>query len=227
MNKVSDRVLGSAAAIFLQVGFLFFFLQTVRVVQSPTTSARELTLSLPLLRPALQKSPPNLAPARSPVRLPPRTPLPFPSTAPLPGPVQLAPPSGIAGFGRSLFGCAPEHYADLPPDERAHCSKPGDGMAKNDDKDLLAEPRSHAKYEAMWQEQWTEDHWLPAPCPPTGEKTVAQCLIEQAIAERRRAQAAWDKIAEDQAAALKPKILLPPFPNRHGQPESNGNPPQK
>jgi hypothetical protein len=27
----------------------------------------------------------------------------------------------------------------------------------------------------------------------------------------RRAQAAWDEIAEDRAAALKPKPLVPPF----------------
>jgi hypothetical protein len=121
----------------------------------------------------------------------------------------LAPPSGLAGFGRSLFGCAPEQYADLTPDERAHCPKPGEGLAKNDDRDLVTPPRSRAKLEAMWQEQWDEDHWVPGPCPPS-ERPAVLCLLDQAIAENRRAQAAWDKIAADRAAALKPKP--PPVP---------------
>jgi hypothetical protein len=36
-------------------------------------------------------------------------------------------------------------------------------------------------------------------------------------ARDRRAQAAWDKIAEDRAAALKPKPLVPPPFRRKGK----------
>jgi hypothetical protein len=129
----------------------------------------------------------------------------------------LAPPSGLAGFGRSLFGCAPEQYANLTQDQRAHCPKPGEGLAKNDDRDLLTPPRSHAKMEAMWQEQWAEDHWAPAPCLPSDSIPVAVCLLGQSIAENRRRQAAWEKIAADRAADLKPRPPPVPIPFRHGQ----------
>jgi hypothetical protein len=61
----------------------------------------------------------------------------------------LASPSGLAGFGRSLFGCAPEHYADLLPDERAHCPKPGEGLAVNEPPDLMGGP-SHVKDNPRW-----------------------------------------------------------------------------
>jgi len=142
--------------------------------------------------------------------------VPSPIAAPPAAAAPLAPPSGLAGFGRSLFGCAPEHYADLTSDERAHCPKPGEGLAKNDDRDLVTPPRSRAKLQAMWQEKWDEDHWVPGPCAP-GDKPAALCLLEQAVAENRRAAAAWDKIAEDRASALKPKPLVPPPFRRDGK----------
>jgi hypothetical protein len=123
----------------------------------------------------------------------------------------LAPPGGIAGFGRSLFDCAPEHYAELTPDERAHCPKPGEGMAKRDDNDLTAPPRSRAKDELLWQEQWAEDHYVPAVCPlGDGPGAVARCVLEQAKAENHRRAAAWQKIEDQKAARLQePKRPVP------------------
>jgi hypothetical protein len=122
-------------------------------------------------------------------------------------PQVLTPPSGITGFGRSLFGCAPEHYADLPPDERAHCPKPGEGLAVNQPPDLLNPPKSHAKDEALWLEEQTEKNWITE-C--AGAIEVAKCMMRQSIAENRRAQAARQKIADDKALALQePKRPLP------------------
>jgi len=200
------RTLGATLALLVQAGFLSL------VLLSPSRPARPLAglahETILLLRPLTTPKAATID-ARGPARrakntLPIIVPVVPPSATP-----SLAPPSGLAGFGQALFGCAPEHYADLTPDQRAHCPKPGEGMAKNDDKDLGAEPRSHAKYEARWQEQWAEGHWAPAPCLPAGE-TVALCLLGQSIAENRRRQAAWSKIAEDEAAALQePKRPLP------------------
>ncbi|HEX4271814.1 MAG TPA: hypothetical protein VHZ32_10525 [Rhizomicrobium sp.] len=177
------------------------------VLLSPRHPARPLT-SLAhetiLLLHALPRAAPAVIDARSPVR---RTQIPSPIIVPaMPSfaSPSLAPPSGLATFGQALFGCAPEHYADLTPDQRAHCPKPGDGMTRNSDADLAHEPRSHAKYEARWQEQWNEDHWVPAPCLP-GSGTVAQCLLDQSIAENRRAAAAWSRITADEATAHRPK----------------------
>jgi hypothetical protein len=64
-------------------------------------------------------------------------------------PSVAAPPSGIAGFGQSLFGCAPENYANLTPDARTHCIKPGEGLATNRQPDLMG-GNSHVKDNARW-----------------------------------------------------------------------------
>jgi len=74
------------------------------------------------------------------------------ASAPAPSPAApslAAPPSGIAGFGQSLFGCAPENYANLTPDARAHCIKPGEGLAYNHQPDLMG-GQSHVKDNARW-----------------------------------------------------------------------------
>jgi hypothetical protein len=211
MRQASWKQRGLGATFALSVQAIFLLL----VLLSPSHHAR---LASPppesiLLIPPLAVPAPTTIDARGPRRR--RTPAPAlvlvppPIVAPPTAAAPLAPPSGLAGFGRSLFGCTPEHYADLTPDERAHCPKPGEGLAKNEDRDLNTPPRSRAKLEAMWQEQWDEDHWVPGPCPPS-DKPAALCLMEQAVAQNRRAKAAWDKIAEDRAAALKPKPLVPP-----------------
>jgi len=56
--------------------------------------------------------------------------------------------SDLQAFGRALFGCAPEHYAELSPEDRAHCVKPGEGLALQPP-DLLGGP-SHVKNNARW-----------------------------------------------------------------------------
>jgi hypothetical protein len=56
--------------------------------------------------------------------------------------------SDLQAFGRALFGCAPEHYAELSPEDRAHCTKPGEGLAYQPP-DLLGGP-SHVKQNARW-----------------------------------------------------------------------------
>ncbi len=202
-----QRALGAALALVVQALFLtMVFLSPSRPTRQLNSLAHETIL---LLR-SLPRTAPATIDARGPLSPKTRKAAPFVvPVVPLFTAPSLAPPSGLAGFGRALFGCAPEHYADLTPDERAHCPKPGEGMAMNDDKDLGAEPRSHAKYEARWQEQWTEDHRVPAPCLPTGP-SVTQCLLDQSIAENRRIQAAWNKIAEDEAAAQR--VKPPPIP---------------
>lgn len=114
---------------------------------------------------------PTPKPSRIDARGPLERPVAIPATpriAPPPdnaAPLSLAPPGGIAGFGRSLFGCAPEHYADLPPDERAHCPKPGEGMAINQPPDLMGGP-SHVKDNPRWANAMA--HKQPLPMLPGG-----------------------------------------------------------
>jgi hypothetical protein len=202
------RARGAALALLVQTSFVLMILLSSQRPVSLRSIAHETIL---LLHP-LPKITPQTIDARGaaathirPVKIPI-----LPNLAPpvLPPPV-LAPPSGIAGFGRSLFGCAPERYADLPPDEKAHCPKPGAGLAVNQPPDLLNPPKSHSRDEALWLEEQAERRWMPA---RDGPLEVAKCLMRQATAEKNRARAARQKIADDKARALQePKRPLPPI----------------
>lgn len=195
------RVRGATLALLVQAGFVLIILLSPTRLTPPRHPARETIL---LLHPLPQPAPRNID-ARGAVlhRAPPVAIPVLPNIAPS----VLAPPSGIADFGRSLFGCAPEHYADLPPDEKAHCPKPGEGMAVNQPPDLLKPFKSHSKDEALWLEEQAEERWVPV-C--AGALSVIDCQIEQSRAEHGRARAARQKIADEKALALQePKRPLP------------------
>ena len=200
-----SRGTGAILALLVQALFLWaLWFATIR--HSERTAGRETIL---VLHPTPRVEPSTIDARGAVARriAPMQTPI-LPNLAPpVPGPPALAPPSGIAGFGRSLFGCVPERYADLPPDEKAHCPKPGESMAVNQPPDLLNSPKSHSKDEALWQEELAERRWMPM-C--TGDLEVAKCILRQAIAESNRAKAARQKIADDKAAALQePKRPMP------------------
>ena len=202
-----ERARGAVLALLVQALFLLLVLLTPAHLTRPVIEKETLLLLPPLAPP----KPPITIDARAPSTLSTAPPIvPTPPTSPPVMIAPLAPPSGIAGFGRSLFGCAPEHYADLTPDERAHCPKPGEGMAVNQPPDLLAPPRSHAKDEALWQEQYAEDHYVPPICPPSDGPPVGFCVMHQAMAENRRRQEAWQKITEEKAKKMQePRRPLP------------------
>ena len=165
-RAIRDSARGGALALLVQAVFVAMLVLSSRHPAPLPKAARETILLLHAL-PNVPSQTIDARGAPSRVRRP-AIPLIIPAMPSFKTVPALAPPSGIAGFGRSLFGCAPEHYADLPPDEKAHCPKPGEGLATNQPPDLLNPPKSHAKDEAMWQEQWAEDHWVPAVCPPGG-----------------------------------------------------------
>jgi hypothetical protein len=75
------------------------------------------------------------------------------TTAPVPSTVLArpgaAPSLDLRDFGRALSGCAPEKYAELSPEDRKHCPKPGEGLAVNPPPDLLGD-RSYVKNNARW-----------------------------------------------------------------------------
>jgi hypothetical protein len=199
------RAGGAILALLVQFSFLLLVLLTPSHPLRPVIEKETLLLLPPLAPPkpvTIDARAPSVFSTAPPVVPPP----PYSPPAMI---APLAPPSGIAGFGRSLFGCAPEHYADLTPDERAHCPKPGEGMAVNQPPDLLAPPKSHAKDEALWLEQYAEDHYVPAICPPSNTP-IGFCVLHQAIAENRRRQEAWQKITEEKAARLQEPKRPPP-----------------
>ena len=201
-----QRAFGAALAFAVQAGFLLLvLLAPSHPPRLPSLPRETILIFPPLAVPA-----PSTIDARGPRKrrstAPTLIPTPPPVVAPPSTSPSFAPPSGIAGFGRSLFGCTPENYASLTSEQRAHCPKPGEGLAKNNDQDLLTGPRNRAQDEAMWQEKWDEDHWLPAAClPGAGPGATAQCLLAQGRSENHRVTAAWEKIADDRAAAAKAK----------------------
>jgi len=199
-----DRAQGAVLALLVQALFVLLLVTTHTTTPTRLSPVHETLLLL--------RSLPGPAPSSRPAAAPnsmrrPAIPLIIPAVPSFTPAPLLAPPSGIAGFGRSLFGCAPEHYADLPPDEKAHCPKPGEGMAVNPPPDLLNLPKSHAKDEALWLEEQREANWNTE-C--AGAIEVVKCMMHQSMAEHRRAQAARQKIADDKAAALQEPKHPPP-----------------
>jgi hypothetical protein len=138
-----DHLAGGVLALLVQAVFLWVF-TTAR--HAERAGGRETILFLhPLPPPA-----PSMIDARGARRT--RSPVTAPSAVPLSPLPQLSSPSpsDLQAFGRALFGCAPEHYAQLPPEERQHCPKPGEGLALNPPLALPGEERSHVKNNARW-----------------------------------------------------------------------------
>jgi len=142
------RLQGALLALLVQATLIAAaILSLTRPVFLPRPLQHEATLWLrPLPRPAEK---PNTIDARGSLRQSapvPRTVGPRPS--PLPALPSGPSASDLQAFGRALFGCAPEHYAELSPEDRAHCVQPGEGLALQPP-DLLGGP-SHVKNNARW-----------------------------------------------------------------------------
>jgi hypothetical protein len=197
-----ERAQGAVLALLVQGSFVLMILLSPSHPAAPTRALVHETILL--LHPLPKTAPPAINARGALPRKPALIQMPV---LPNVTPPALAPPSGILGFGRALFGCAPEHYADLPPDEKAHCPKPGEGMAINQPPDLLKPFKSHSKDEALWLEEQAEERWRTE-C--IGAVEIVKCMIAQTRAERGRAAAAMQKIADDKALALQePKRPLP------------------
>ena len=154
-----DHLVGGVLALLVQAGFLLLVLLSPSHSTRPASLARETLLFFP--PPAVPA--PSTIDARGPrrKRIAPSATLPVPPIASPPVAASpLAPPSGLAGFGQTLFGCAPEHYADLTPDQRAHCPKPGEGLANAEQPDLMGRP-SHVKDNARWANAMAHKQTLP------------------------------------------------------------------
>ena len=197
------------AALLLQLFFILLFTHFLLTPQAQKERVREMLL---LLRPSAK---PRAAPL--PVVPRPSSPvMPIPQFVPppLPNPgitgVRPETPSGLEAFGRALSGCTPEAMGTLSPEDRAKC--PPLAQMPKPDQDLLAEPRSHAKDEALWAEEKAEQDWRPE-C--AGAEDVLKCMIRQSIAESERAAKARAWIDEQRRRRAHPPP--PPMPKGIGQ----------
>jgi hypothetical protein len=105
-----------------------------------------------------------------------------------------------------VYGCAPVAYANLPPGQKARCPRPGEGVARQAP-DFFHPPPNHIKGQAVFEEQYAEEHFRPIPCV-AGADTV-ECILKQEFAEGERAKQAQKEIAARKAAAQRP----PPLPD--------------
>lgn len=154
-----DHLAGGVLALLVQAGFLLLALLSPLHSTRTAGPARETLLFFP--PPAAPA--PSTIDARGPrgKRIAPSDTLAVSAIASPPVAASpLAPPSGLAGFGQALFGCAPEHYADLTPDQRAHCPKPGEGLANKEEPDLMG-IQSHVKGNARWANAMAHKQTLP------------------------------------------------------------------
>ena len=119
--------------LLLHLALLLGLLRAVTApMQPPPIQAREMILRLmPQLKSPLAQRPASRAVASPQLRSP---------VVPLVRP-PLATVPDLSGFGRSLFGCAPENLGNLSHEERAHCDtgpmRPG--------ANAMTEPQSHVK----------------------------------------------------------------------------------
>lgn len=192
------RIGGIAAALALQAAFIALLIGPMPAFR-PGIPVRETILRLLETRPA---RPPTVIDARGRKHPDQAAPIPqapvasAPSTAILP-----APPEALRSFGEALNGCAPERYADLPPEQKARCARPGEGLVVKNAPNPLGE-KNHMKEEAYWQEEFDEAHWQPKLCQAGDGYLVYQCLINQTQAENARAGQARTERATRKATAL-------------------------
>jgi hypothetical protein len=167
-----DRLPSAVLALALQAAFIAAFLHALPPMAPPKQLARELVFILPRLAPKPLPGPPQMAPRATslPVFVPPPLfSLPAPSAS-----SPNAPSTAVQNFGRAVFGCAPETYSSLTPQQRAQCLRPGEGVAIQEVPNLMGSP-SHVKDEAHWQEEWAREQ-SPALLPCGGFIDI-MCLL--------------------------------------------------
>jgi hypothetical protein len=137
---------------------LLLLLSLLTGLVQPVTRAR-LVRELTFVLPPLPKAEP--APEAGIATAPARRPAPPPLYV-----LPQAPPSSeaapdIQSFGQSLFGCAPERYADMTQDQRAHCPQ----QFAMPDPARLSDPPSQVKDPARRQaELAAKNRPLRIPC---------------------------------------------------------------
>lgn len=133
-RRIAQRALGLALVGLLHLLLLLALLQAVTTPVRTQLPGREAILRLiPLLKPA----PPVPAPPSQSAPIQRRAVVP-----PVAEPTPLPAAPDIRPLGNSLFGCAPETLASLPPDQRAACAG-SVGHAPSDTEVTM--PKSHVK----------------------------------------------------------------------------------
>src|SRR4051812_40286551 len=127
-NRRAERFAGALLAIAVQALFIALLVFSRSVTAPPEQLVRELTLILPRL-PRLLTPPPASAPVPREIPAPSVPVAPVIVTPPLPLAPSAPSPLDLHALGQSIWGCAPEKWSSLTPEQRSHCTRPGEGMA--------------------------------------------------------------------------------------------------
>lgn len=147
MNRTSERILGAAAAIALQIGFIAVLLNSAPTSVVPAV-IREITLILPPIREqpqSVQLPTPPKTDIIDTLRVPPLPEIPL---SPAVGTATATGPR-LQGLTVALFRCGPENVASLSEEERVFCPAYATHATVREFLDLLGE-RSHVKDNERW-----------------------------------------------------------------------------
>jgi len=134
VNVQRDRVAGLSIALLLQAAFIALLIQSLHVNGTRKLVPHEWIMLLPKLPTPSPKKPAPHVKAR-------------PLEVPLPAVdiprVEPAPPAtALKGLGSELFGCAPENFSNLSPEDREKCRGFGISPANSN---TVAALRSHVR----------------------------------------------------------------------------------
>jgi len=129
-----DRVVGLTIALLLQAGFVALLLQSLHVNVAKRLGPQEWIMFLPKLpAPPPEKTVPRIRARPLEVPLP---------TVNIPRLEPAPPAAALKDLGRELFGCAPEKFSTLSPEDQAKCR--GFGILPSDG-NTVAALRSHVR----------------------------------------------------------------------------------
>jgi hypothetical protein len=174
---LNGRLPALLLTLCLQIGLLLLLLHSLGhdAIHTP-----------PLVRETYLRLPRLIEPRRAPRTIDARG-NPRPAPPVFVPPVWQAPSTGIAppitgttpdirGLGQALNNCAPENFANLTKEQRAHCPLPGESLVVRQAPPLMG-MKSQVKDEAHWREELARQH-SPALLPCMGGLDVI-CLLQK------------------------------------------------
>jgi hypothetical protein len=171
-----DRLPALVLTLGLQAAFLAVLIYSLQRV-TPPMPVRETILRLPrLIEPRVRPKTIDARGLPRPRAAAPLSVTPTPNIAPRFAPGMAPSQSDIQSLGRALNDCTPENYANLPPERRAHCARPGEGVAVQQAPPLMG-GRSHVKDEAHWAEEYAREQ-SPVILPCLGGLDIL-CLLKK------------------------------------------------
>jgi hypothetical protein len=138
----------------------FLFANRARTISH--SPAREIEVGFP---PAVAKPSPNVPPALQPKFLSPTVPVFPPAPGQLFAPREAPAPGAISRVGRALFGCDPQKFDMLSPQDQAACLRLPQGEAALASVRMPPPPDPHSPFTKEIEERFRKATPINRPCP--------------------------------------------------------------